>query len=302
MTNAFAVMEQHLHAPRQPNPVGKVVLSRLKPGSSVIGAPAPSLKLVLAGEEDYEIDGRCIRVRPGQFLYLDGGAACIGTNRMDTLGICLMLPPAPLAGEAPRAEGHDPVFGRALVLSTQTSAMGRVLEEYGRKIAAHPDLGHHVAGSLLRKVGQSLAEPLGQSRAAMERLKVAKTSTRRSLFERLEKARAFLHLHDDRNVTLTELASIAGLSQFHLARYFKLAFGQAPIAYHRGLRLARAAELLAGGGVSLSQAAEVAGYSDQVALSHAFRRHYGSPPQHWAMERRGLLKVGQNLVGLAPTA
>ena len=286
MTNAFSVMEQHLDAPRQPNPIGKLVLSRLKPGSSVIGAPAPSLKLVLDGEEVYEVDGRNIRVRPGQFLYLEGGAHCIGINRTETTGICLMLPPVPVGLDAPFAEGQDPVFGRALVLSTRTSAMGRTLEEYGRKIARNPDLGYHVAASLLRKVEQAVVDPLGESRAAMERLKVAKVSTRRTLFERLEKARGFLHLNDDRNVSLTELASIAGLSQFHLARYFKLAFGQAPIAYHRGLRLARAAELLASGGVSLSQAAEVAGYSDQVALSHAFRRHYGAPPQHWAMERR----------------
>ena len=286
MTNAFSVMDQHLDAPRQPNPIGKLVLSKLKPGSSVLGAPAPSLKLVLEGEENYEVDGRNIRVRPGQFLYLDGGAPCIGTNRTETTGICLILPPVPNAMATPCAEGHDPVFGRALVLSTRTSAMGRTLEEYGRNIARNPALGHHVATSLLWKVEQAVCDPLGESRAAMEKLKVAKASTRRSLFERLEKARGHLHLNDDRNVTLTELASIAGLSQFHLARYFKLAFGQAPIAYHRTLRLARAAELLAGGGVSLSQAAEVAGYSDQVALSHAFRRHYGAPPKLWAMERR----------------
>jgi AraC-like DNA-binding protein/quercetin dioxygenase-like cupin family protein len=286
MTNAFSVMEQHLEAPREPNPIGKLVLSRLKPGSSMLGAPAPSLKLVLDGEEIYEVDGRSVRVRPGQFLYLDGGAHCIGINRTETTGICLMLPPVPLTADAPRAQGHDPVFGRALVLSTRTSAMGRTLEEYGRKIACNPELGPHVAGGLLRKVEQAVADPLAESRAAMERLKVAKMSTRRSLFERLERARGFLHHNDDRNVTLAELASVAGLSQFHLARYFKLAFGQAPIAYHRALRLARAAELLAGGGVSLSQAAEVAGYSDQVALSHAFRRQYGASPRHWVTERR----------------
>lgn len=286
MTNVFSVMEQHLEAPREPHPVGKLVLSRLKPGSSVIGAAAPSLKLVLEGEELYEVDGRSIRVGPGQFLYLDGGAPCVGINRTETTGICLMLPQETIAADAPRAEGFDPVFGRSLVLSTRTSAMGQTLEEYGRKIARNPDLGHNVVGGLLRKVEQAMSDPLSESRAAMERLKVAKWSTRRALFQRLERARGFLHENDGRNVTLTELASVAGLSQFHLARYFKLAFGQAPIAYHRDLRLARAAELLAAGGVSLSQAAELAGYSDQVALSHAFRRKYGAPPQHWAMERR----------------
>ena len=286
MSNAFSVMEKHLDAPREPSPIGKVVLSRLKPGSSVIGAPAPSLKLVLEGEEAYEVDGRTVRVRPGQFLYLDGGAPCIGTNRTETTGICLMLPPAALSADLPRDPEQEPLFGRVLVMSTRTSAIGLALEEYGRKIARNPDLGHHVTSGLLRKAEQSLSDPLGESRMVMARLKVAKLSTRRFLYERLERARGFLHENDGRNVTLTELASVAGLSQFHLARYFKLAFGQAPIAYHRAIRLARAAELLAAGGVSLSEAAEIAGYSDQVALSHAFRRQYGAPPQHWATERR----------------
>jgi len=36
----------------------------------------------------------------------------------------------------------------------------------------------------------------------------------------------------------------------------------------------------------VAAAAEATGYSDQVALSHAFRRHYGAPPQLWAQRRR----------------
>jgi AraC-like DNA-binding protein len=50
------------------------------------------------------------------------------------------------------------------------------------------------------------------------------------------------------------------------------------------MALARAAELLRGGH-SVAAAAEATGYSDQVALSHAFRRRYGAPPQWWAQRR-----------------
>ena len=119
---------------------------------------------------------------------------------------------------------------------------------------------------------------------AIDGVKAAKLSTRRELHRRLERACAFLHAHDDRNVTLGEMAGVAGLSQFHLARYFKHAFGQSPISYHRALRLERAADLLAGG-ASVAEAAEAAGYSDPVALSHAFRRKYGAPPQSWTQQR-----------------
>ena len=87
------------------------------------------------------------------------------------------------------------------------------------------------------------------------------------------------HEHDDRNVTLAELADVARLSQFHLARYFRLAFGRPPIAYHRSLRLARAAEFLAHEDGTIAEAAEIAGYSDSVSLCHAFRRHFGTTPK-----------------------
>lgn len=275
----FAVMEQHLEAPRTVTG-GKLVLSRLKPGSSQIGAPAPSLKLVLEGEEVYQVDGRSIRVQPGQFLYLDGGADCTGSNRLDTVGLCLLLPAAPGLPQS------DPVIGRSLVLPTRASAMGRALEDYARRIARDPALGPVLASEVVARAAAAIAEPIAQSRTAIAGLKAAKPSTRRDLYRRLEQARAHLHRHDDRAVPLAELGAVAGLSQFHLARYFKLAFGEAPGTYHRGLRLARATVLLAEDR-SVAEAAEAVGYSDQVSLTHAFRRHFGLPPQQWMLSNRG---------------
>jgi len=176
--------------------------------------------------------------------------------------------------------GDDPVLGRALVLSTRASALGRTLWDYGRRIADNPLLGPTIADELVARVELVIAEPLERSRAAIDALKAVKLSTRRELYRRLERARDFLHTHLARAVTLAEMASVAGLSQFHLARYFRDAFGEAPIAYHRELRLRRAADLLAGG-ESVAEVAEKTGYSDQVALSHAFRRRYGAPPHLW---------------------
>jgi len=276
----FTVMDRQLDAPRAVMPGGKLVYCSLKSGgSSMIGAPAPSLKLVLDGDERYEVDGRTIAVKPGEFLYLDAGSHCIGTNRGPMTGLCLLLPTG--SGAAPpTAFGDDPVLGRALVLSTRASALGRTLSDYGRRIALNPLLGAALADELVARVEVAIAEPLERSRAAIDALKAVKLSTRRELYRRLERARDFLHGHLARSVTLAEMASVAGLSQFHLARYFKETFGEAPIAYHRELRLRRAAELLAGG-ETVAEVAEKTGYSDQVALSHAFRRRYGAPPHLW---------------------
>ncbi|MGQ0588553.1 MAG: helix-turn-helix domain-containing protein [Sphingosinicella sp.] len=281
MYAGFSLMEQHLEAPRAPLSHGKVVLSRLAPGRSLVGSAAPSLKLVLEGEEIYRVDGREIRVRPGEFLYLDAGTDCVGTNRTETTGLCLMLPPA--CGEP---DASEPLTGRAFALSTGTTSLGRALQDYGARIARDPRSGAALAPEIVARVGRALAEPLAESRTAIASLTAAKPSTRRDLYQRLDRARAHLHDHLDRGVALAELATIARLSQFHLARYFKLAFGQAPIAYHRALRLERAARFLAAGEGSVAQAAEATGYSDAVALGHAFRKHFGQPPQQYAMGLR----------------
>jgi AraC-like DNA-binding protein/quercetin dioxygenase-like cupin family protein len=278
MSCGFILMDRHLEAPRVGGPgVGKVVLSRLAPGHSMIGASAPSLKLILDGEGRYEVDGRTVTVRAGEFLYLDAGSACIASNRVTTTGLCVGVPAAD-------AGGADPLLGRTLVFSNRTSRLGRALQDYGIRIARDPRLGDALAGELLARVRQAIAEPLAASRAAICGLRAAKLSTRRELQRRLERARAFLHDHDDRGVSLAEMAASAGLSQFHLARHFRDTFGEAPIAYHRALRLARAADWLARGH-SVAAAAEATGYSDPVALSHAFRRRYGAPPHLWMRQR-----------------
>ena len=263
---------------------GKLVLSRLPPGHGVVPATAPTLKIILDGEVRYTFDGRTCVVRAGEYLYLDAGTSCVVDTRTSSLGLCIGVPQLPRATGGEAADAHDPVLGRSLILSTRASALGRTLEYFGRRIANDPALGDLLADDVVATVEYAIAEPLAESRAAIDGLKAAKPSTRRELYRRLERARGFLHDHDDRNVTLGEMASIAGLSQFHLARYFKAAFGQAPISYHRDLRLSRAADLLRDGH-SVAAAAEAIGYSDQVALSHAFRRRYGAPPQSWTQRK-----------------
>ena len=272
MNATFTVLEKQIEAPPTADTTGgRVVLSRLTPGESLIRAPAPSLKLVIEGEEVYVVDGRKIRVTPGQFLYLDAGEQCIALNRSYAVGLCLFV--APVAGEGPCRvdEAADPVLGRSVLLSARSSHAGKVLEDYGIRIARNPELGPVLAPQLVAQMAQAIEQPLAESRAAIERLGAAKASTRRELYQRLEQARGFLHANDNRAVQLAELARVAGLSQFHLARYFRTAFGKPPIAYHRDLRLARAAALREGS-VSLSSAAEASGYSDASALSHALRR------------------------------
>lgn len=90
-------------------------------------------------------------------------------------------------------------------------------------------------------------------------------------------ARDYLHTHLTDNVSLTDLANLAGVDRFRLNRAFKAAFGLAPHAYLVQLRLAQARRRLAAGD-SPSAVAMDLGFADQSHLGRWFKRAYGLTP------------------------
>jgi len=132
----FSIMSQHVDRAghSQVAGAGKLVLSRLPAGQGRISADGPSLKLILEGEIRYEFDGRALVVRAGQYLYLDAGSSCLVTNRGTTIGLCIGVPTLPLAARETQ-DGHDPLLGRSLVLSTK---VGRLLQPLGGGAGRHP--------------------------------------------------------------------------------------------------------------------------------------------------------------------
>jgi len=92
------------------------------------------------------------------------------------------------------------------------------------------------------------------------------------------------HLHED--VSLNQLAVVAGLSTFHFARQFKQSTGLPPHAYLRRLRCERAKELLAGTGLSVGEIAADVGYETPQAFARMFRAEVGTSPSTYRRERR----------------
>jgi AraC-like DNA-binding protein len=84
----------------------------------------------------------------------------------------------------------------------------------------------------------------------------------------------------DAPLSLSMLASHAGVGRFQVIRDFQQALGMSPGDYLRYLRLAKARALLRGG-ASLVEAALSAGYSDQSHFSRVFKRVFGYSPAHF---------------------
>lgn len=90
----------------------------------------------------------------------------------------------------------------------------------------------------------------------------------------LRQVRQILHEQLDANITLDELAALAGCSRYHLIRSFRQAYGAPPHRYRTLLRLARARQLLTTHRSVAEVAAEL-GYFDQSQLNRHFRQAYG---------------------------
>ena len=106
----------------------------------------------------------------------------------------------------------------------------------------------------------------------------------------VRRARDYIATHVSESIELAQLASIAGLSQFHLLRAFRRQFGLPPHAYHIQLRLEKAKDLLASGSPPVNVALAT-GFSDQAHLTRVFRRFCGVPPGRYGHQKARIFKT-----------
>ena len=91
------------------------------------------------------------------------------------------------------------------------------------------------------------------------------------------------NIKDD--ITLLDLAGIAGYSPFHFARKFTLAMGISPHRYISRIRLESAMTELAAGKLPLAQIALNAQFSSQAGFTRAFHRAIGMTPKEYQRRR-----------------
>ena len=91
------------------------------------------------------------------------------------------------------------------------------------------------------------------------------------------------NIKDD--ITLLDLAGIAGYSPFHFARKFTLAMGISPHRYISRIRLESAMTELAAGKLPLAQIALNAQFSSQASFTRAVHRAIGVTPKEYRRRR-----------------
>ncbi|MFG1350903.1 helix-turn-helix transcriptional regulator [Xanthobacter autotrophicus] len=99
------------------------------------------------------------------------------------------------------------------------------------------------------------------------------------LKQRMWQVQEYLEVHLCDSLTLDAVAQEAGMSVTSLQRAFRATFGTTVFDYVRGRRLERARDALLAEGISVTEAAIIAGYTSAANFSTAFKRAFGMPPK-----------------------
>jgi AraC family transcriptional regulator len=98
---------------------------------------------------------------------------------------------------------------------------------------------------------------------------------------RLRRVLDYIAANIEDDITLVNLAGIAGYSPFHFARKFTLAMGVPPHRYISRIRLENAMAELAAGKLPLVEIALNAQFSSQASFTRAFHRAIGMTPKEY---------------------
>lgn len=94
----------------------------------------------------------------------------------------------------------------------------------------------------------------------------------------LMQIRRYLNTNTNRSVSLDELERQFNINKYHLVHVFRTAFGLPPIEYHQLCRMEKARNLVLYSPFSMTQIADMLGFSCLSAFTRAFKKQYCLQP------------------------
>lgn len=218
--------------------------------SSIIAAPE-----FISGEIGGDVERKCMR------SFLEGSAGpCI---RIDGTG-------------ADRTEADR--------TGAESRRLLQMLDEIDRLYTEKPLCHELRIKGLLCEILAALL-PEAYRNPANKRLQSVSASS--AELERLQLTLDYLHQHYDSVVSLQELADLTHLSREACCRSFRRMTGKSITEYLQEYRVTQSLPLIRSGRYSISQVAELCGFSNASRFAAAFRKRMGINPGHYLKEGCG---------------
>lgn len=105
----------------------------------------------------------------------------------------------------------------------------------------------------------------------------------------------YVYTHIETNINIDELSSDLKISKFHMHRIFKEIFGKNIYESIKSIRLQKASNLLLTNRYStISDVANICGYSSQTSFLRVFKERFGMTPKEW--KKGGYKKFSQHII------
>lgn len=218
--------------------------------SSIIAAPE-----FISGEIGGDVERKCMRP------FLEGGA-----------GPCIRID----GGEADGTESNG--------IGAEPRRLLQMLDEIDRLYTEKPLCHELRIKGLLCEILAALL-PEAYRNPANKRLQSVPASS--AELERLQLTLDYLHQHYDSVVSLQELADLTHLSREACCRSFRRMTGKSITEYLQEYRVTQSLPLIRSGRYSISQVAELCGFSNASRFAAAFRKRMGINPGHYLKEGCG---------------
>lgn len=218
--------------------------------SSIIAAPE-----FISGEIGGDVERKCMRP------FLEGSA-----------GPCIRID----GGEADGTESNG--------IGAEPRRLLQMLDEIDRLYTEKPLCHELRIKGLLCEILAALL-PEAYRNPANKRLQSVPASS--AELERLQLTLDYLHQHYDSVVSLQELADLTHLSREACCRSFRRMTGKSITEYLQEYRVTQSLPLIRSGRYSISQVAELCGFSNASRFAAAFRKRMGINPGHYHKEGCG---------------
>ncbi len=251
-----------------------------------------SLKYVVNGQEQYEVNGKRHNVLAGNYLVVASGSEIsikieskqlvegfrffVSEDIVKEVWGTLHTSPEELL-EHPEFDRELPEFFENK-FGSKHDDLGLFISQIGQMIKENSFAPNLINDLLFYKLAQELCKQQGAHIQNLQAIPAQKKSTREELYRRLLATRDYIQDSFMKPITLQELAQIANISEFHYLRSFKSIFGESPYRYLLVLRLNLAKDLLLKGDTSIKDLAHLCGFNEVQSFTKLFRKEFGMGP------------------------
>jgi AraC family transcriptional regulator len=257
------------------------------------------IKYVTKGTERYRIEDKLYTVNEANFLLVNGNKTTKVEidSKTQVKGLCIHLSQE-LIDEviafyiAPNTAFSDTSLSQFFYsdefLESQYSAhgtlLGKQLLQLDRAIQTKNLFDDQIGSEIFYDLAIAMVKDQTPVFKQLQNIKSVKSETKKDLYRRVLKGKEFIDAHFESELTIEQIASHAGMSEFHFYRLFKQIVGLSPYQYILKIRLVKSYQLLTLG-YSVSEVAFATGFSSIFTFSKSFKKMYRvSPSQYYLIE------------------